>query len=356
MSLLSNLDLPTSDISSSFAGGALVDVTEASSQTSAEKTLLRIHGLTLRRGNAAVLDEVSLTLLKGRTLGLVGESGAGKSTLAMAVIGLLMAPEVELTGSMLYQGQQLVGLSDRHFSKLRGKKIGLIFQDATTSLDPCFTIGEQIIEPLRRHLGLTRTEALERAVDLLDSVGIPDARARLSAYPHQLSGGMQQRVMISIALACSPELLIADEPTSALDVTVQAQIMDLILQRVRATGASAVIVLHDLALTSQVCDDVAVMYAGQIVETGPAHLVLEQALHPYTIGLRSCVVEFDSSELVPLPGTVPSLSEMPTGCRFSSRCAYVKPKCLETRPPLEWIKGRWVACWQLDAIHLKATR
>lgn len=315
------------------------------------EALLHINGLTLRRGNAAVLDEVSLTLLKGRTLGLVGESGAGKSTLAMAIIGLLMAPEVQLTGSMLYQGQQLVGLSDKRFSQLRGKKIGLIFQDATTSLDPCFTIGDQIIEPLRRHLGLKRAEALERAVELLDSVGIPDARARLSAYPHQLSGGMQQRVMISIALACSPELLIADEPTSALDVTVQAQIMDLILRRVRATGASAVIVLHDLALTSQVCDDVAVMYAGQIVETGPAHLVLEQALHPYTIGLRSCVVEFDSAELVPLPGTVPSLAEMPTGCRFSSRCAYVKPKCRQARPPLEWVEGRWVACWELAVVH-----
>ena len=315
--------------------------------------LLRIDGLTLRRGKASVLDEVSLTLAKGRTLGLVGESGAGKSTLAMALIGLLMAPEVELSGSMLYQGLELVGLSDKRFAQLRGKKIGLIFQDATTSLDPCFTIGQQITEPLRRHLGLNRAEALERAVELLDSVGIPDARARLSAYPHQLSGGMQQRVMISIALACDPELLIADEPTSALDVTVQAQIMDLILRRVRATGASAVIVLHDLALTVQVCDDVAVMYAGQIVETGPAHLVLEQALHPYTIGLRSCVVEFDSAELVPLPGTVPSLSEMPTGCRFFSRCSYALPKCQEQRPKLEWREGRRVACWQRDVIHPK---
>ncbi|MEI6838663.1 MAG: ABC transporter ATP-binding protein [Alcaligenaceae bacterium] len=315
--------------------------------------LLHIDSLTLRRGKASVLDEVSLTLAKGRTLGLVGESGAGKSTLAMALIGLLMAPEVELSGSMLYQGQELVGLSDKRFAQLRGKKIGLIFQDATTSLDPCFTIGQQITEPLRRHLGLSRAEALERAVELLDSVGIPDARARLSAYPHQLSGGMQQRVMISIALACDPELLIADEPTSALDVTVQAQIMELILRRVRATGASAVIVLHDLALTAQVCDDVAVMYAGQIVETGPAHLVLEQALHPYTIGLRSCVVEFDSAELVPLPGTVPSLSEMPKGCRFFSRCSYALPKCQEQRPKLEWREGRRVACWQLDVIHLK---
>ncbi len=356
MGLLSVSDAITSESAGNVPKGALTSDADTNTQSSTERALLCINGLTLRRGNAAVLDEVSLTLLKGRTLGLVGESGAGKSTLAMAIIGLLMEPEVQLTGSMLYQEQQLVGLSDKHFSKLRGKKIGLIFQDATTSLDPCFTIGEQIIEPLRRHLGLKRTEALERAVELLDSVGLPDARARLSAYPHQLSGGMQQRVMISIALACSPELLIADEPTSALDVTVQAQIMDLILKRVRATGASAVIVLHDLALTSQVCDDVAVMYAGQIVETGPAHLVLEQALHPYTIGLRSCVVEFDSSELVPLPGTVPSLAEMPSGCRFSSRCAYVKPKCFEARPPLEWIEGRWVACWQLDAVHLRVMR
>lgn len=316
--------------------------------------LLRIENLTLYRGQASVLDRVSLTLLKGRTLGLVGESGAGKSTLAMAIIGLLMAPEVQITGSMLYQGEELVGMPDKYFQRLRGKKIGLIFQDATTSLDPCFTIGQQICEPLRRHLGLNRTDATERAVELLDSVGIPDARARLNAYPHQLSGGMQQRVMISIALACHPDLLIADEPTSALDVTVQAQIMDLILQRVRATGASAVIVLHDLALTAQVCDDIAVMYAGQIVETGPAHTVLENPSHPYTKGLRACVVEFDSPELSPMPGTVPALKDMPAGCRFSSRCTYAQPQCMEARPELEWREDRWVACWQYDHIHTEA--
>jgi oligopeptide/dipeptide ABC transporter ATP-binding protein len=318
--------------------------------TATAPDLLHIHALTLKRGQSAVLDEVSLGLQPGRTLGLLGESGAGKSTLAMAIIGLLTAPHVELRGSLRFAGTELVGLPEREFQRLRGSRIGLIFQDATASLDPCFTIGQQICEPLRRHLKLTRRQAVERAVALLDSVGIPDARARLGAFPHQLSGGMQQRVMISIALACDPELLIADEPTSALDVTIQAQIMELILRRVRSLGSSAIFVLHDLALASQVCDDIAVMYGGQIVETGPADAVLRRPLHPYTVGLRSCVVELDSARLTPLPGTMPSAHQMPPGCRFASRCPYRQDRCEAARPPQEWRDGRQVACWRIDDI------
>jgi oligopeptide/dipeptide ABC transporter ATP-binding protein len=321
-----------------------------SDASSAATDLLRIDGLTLKRGRAAVLDKVSLTLKAGRTIGLLGESGAGKSTLAMAIIGLLTAPQVHLEGSLQFADIELVGLPEKQFQKLRGNRIGLIFQDATASLDPCFTIGQQICEPLRRHLKLTRKQAIERAVELLDSVGIPDARARLAAFPHQLSGGMQQRVMISIALACDPELLIADEPTSALDVTIQAQIMELILRRVRGLGSSAIFVLHDLALASQVCDDIAVMYGGQIVETGPADAVLRRPLHPYTVGLRSCVVELDSERLVPLPGTMPSADQMPAGCRFASRCPYRQDRCEAARPPLESREGRLVACWRIDEI------
>ncbi|WP_187394901.1 ABC transporter ATP-binding protein [Pigmentiphaga aceris] len=317
---------------------------------SATPDLLQIHAFTLKRGRAAVLDKVSLSLKAGRTLGLLGESGAGKSTLAMAIIGLLTAPQVDVQGSLKFADIELVGLPEKQFQKLRGSRIGLIFQDATASLDPCFTIGQQICEPLRRHLKLSRKQAIERAVALLDSVGIPDARARLSAFPHQLSGGMQQRVMISIALACDPELLIADEPTSALDVTIQAQIMELILRRVRSLGSSAIFVLHDLALASQVCDDIAVMYGGQIVETGPADAVLRRPLHPYTVGLRSCVVELDSERLVPLPGTMPGADQMPEGCRFASRCAYRQARCDTTRPPLEMRDGRLLACWRIDEI------
>ena len=312
--------------------------------------LLTVQDLTLERGGNAVLDRVTLSLGAGRTLGLLGESGAGKSTLAMALIGLLQAPEVRMQGSMRFDGEELVGLPERRFQTLRGRRIGLVFQDASAALDPCFTIGDQVCEPLRRHLRLDRRQAIERAVELLDSVGIPDARTRLAAYPHQLSGGMQQRVMISIALACNPELLIADEPTSALDVTIQAQIMELILTRVRALGSSAIFVLHDLALASQVCDDIAVMYAGQIVETGPAQAVLGHPLHPYTVGLRRCVVELDSVQLEPLAGTVPGAADMPAGCRFATRCPHARPRCAAERPPLMQRAGRSLACWEIDRL------
>jgi oligopeptide/dipeptide ABC transporter ATP-binding protein len=312
--------------------------------------LLEIERFTLRRGRAAVLDQVSLSLGAGATLGLLGESGAGKSTLALAIIGLLQAPEVGLEGSMKFAGEELVGLAEPRFRKLRGNRIGLVFQDAAASLDPCFTIGTQICEPLVRHLGLSAKESIERAVALLDSVGMPEARARLAAYPHQLSGGMQQRVMIAIALACNPQLLIADEPTSALDVTIQAQIMELILKQVRGLGSSAIFVLHDLALASQVCDEIAVLYAGQIVEIGPAANVLGRPMHPYTIGLRSCVVELESQFLRPLAGSVPGLDEMPPGCHFCTRCSYAEAICAERRPPLEVRDGRRVACWFVDSI------
>ncbi|RPH43868.1 MAG: ABC transporter ATP-binding protein [Burkholderiales bacterium] len=313
--------------------------------TGTGEALLRIDRLSLKRGRNTVLDEVSLSLGRGRSLGLLGESGAGKSTLAMAIIGLLREPEVGLSGSLVFDGTELTELSESRFQTLRGRRIGLIFQDAMGSLDPCFTVGSQICEPLRRHLKLDKRQALDRAAQLLDSVGIPDARARLSAYPHQLSGGMQQRVMIAIALACDPELLIADEPTSALDVTIQAQIMTLVMDRVRALGSSAVFVLHDLALAAQVCDEVAVMYGGQIVETGPSALLLGSPLHPYTQGLRACVVELDSHELEPLAGNVPDPGDMPPGCRFATRCPKAGPRCTQVRPPLVELEGRRVACW-----------
>jgi oligopeptide/dipeptide ABC transporter ATP-binding protein len=316
--------------------------------------LLSLQDFTLRRGPHAVLDAVTLTLGPGRTLGLLGESGAGKSTLAMALIGLLRPPEVELFGSMVFAGTELVGLPEAQYRALRGNRIGLVFQDATASLDPCFTVGQQICEPLKRHLGLGSREAAARAIELLTQVGIPDARSRLNAYPHQLSGGMQQRVMISIALACNPQLLIADEPTSALDVTIQAQIMELILLQVRASGSSAIFVLHDLALAAQVCDDIAVLYAGQLVETGPATAVLGTPKHPYTIGLRSCVVELDSELLKPLVGSVPSLNEMPDGCHFCTRCPHAIPRCFKERPPLIAYQGRAVACWLIADLPTSA--
>lgn len=310
--------------------------------------LLEVSDFSLRRGDAAVLDRVGLTLRPGETLGVIGESGAGKSTLAMAVIGLLREPEVGLSGSLRFHGEELTGLAEARYRKLRGNRIGLIFQDATAALNPCYTVGAQIAEPLRRHLGLSKWDARERAVELMTSVGIPEPRLRLNAYPHELSGGMQQRVMIAIALACNPELLLADEPTSALDVTIQAQIMELILERVRALNSSAIFVLHDLALGAQVCDRIAVMYAGQIVEEGPSAEVLARPLHPYTRGLKSCVVELGSEDLQPIPGQVPPLNAMPEGCRFAPRCPKAQDVCRRERPAPETRDGRQVACWFID--------
>ncbi len=310
--------------------------------------LLDVRDFSLRRGRAVVLDGVNLTLHPGETLGLIGESGAGKSTLALALIGLLRAPEVQLGGSLRFRGTELTQLREAEYRRLRGSKIGLIFQDATAALNPCFTVGAQIAEPLRRHLGLSKRDSRERAAELMHSVGIPEPRLRLDAYPHELSGGMQQRVMIAIALACNPELLLADEPTSALDVTIQAQIMELILERVRALNSSAVFVLHDLALGAQVCDRIAVMYAGQIVEEGPSEHVLAAPLHPYTRGLKSCVVELESRMLAPIPGQVPPLDAMPAGCRFAPRCPKAKAVCGEQRPVADMRDGRQVACWFID--------
>lgn len=316
--------------------------------TETPEPLLDVRGLSLRRGKAVVLDGVDLALCPGETLGLIGESGAGKSTLAMALIGLLRAPEVQIDGSMRFRGTELVGLREADYCRLRGSKIGLIFQDATAALNPCFTVGEQIAEPLKRHLRLSKWDRRQRAAELMQSVGIPEPRLRLDAYPHELSGGMQQRVMIAIALACNPELLLADEPTSALDVTIQAQIMELILERVRALNSSAIFVLHDLALGAQVCDRIAVMYAGQIVEEGPSERVLAAPLHPYTRGLKSCVVELGSGTLQPIPGQVPPLSAMPEGCRFAPRCPKAQAICSERRPPAVTHCGRQVACWFME--------
>ena len=321
---------------------------QAAERPDIQEPLLDVRDFSLRRGQAVVLDGVSLALQPGETLGLIGESGAGKSTLALALIGLLRAPEVQLEGSLRFRGTELTGLRETDYRRLRGNKIGLIFQDATAALNPCFTVGQQIAEPLKRHLGLSKWACRERAAELMHSVGIPEPRLRLDAYPHELSGGMQQRVMIAIALACNPELLLADEPTSALDVTIQAQIMELILDRVRELNSSAVFVLHDLALGAQVCDRIAVMYAGQIVEEGPSERVLAAPLHPYTQGLKSCVVELGSRTLEPITGQVPPLNAMPSGCRFAPRCPKAKAVCSEQRPQAETHDGRQVACWFID--------
>jgi len=307
--------------------------------------LLSLQAFSLARGKVDVLDNVAFELGRGQTIGLIGESGAGKSTIALAIIGLLRPPEVALRGSIRFDGVELTGLAEAQYRRLRGNRIGLVFQDATAALNPCFTVGAQLAEPLSRHLGLRGTERRQRSIELLESVGIGEAALRLDAFPHELSGGMQQRVMIAMALACDPQLLIADEPTSALDVTIQAQIMELILERVRARSASAIFVLHDLALAAQVCDRVVVLYAGQVVEVAPAGELFAAPRHPYTRALRACSIELGQEQaLAPIPGSVPGLEDLPAGCRFAPRCDRASARCAQT-PPLVSDGIRSVACW-----------
>ncbi|MDF2994380.1 MAG: transporter ATP-binding protein [Xanthobacteraceae bacterium] len=318
---------------------------EPSTAPASPAPLLAVEGLSLTRGDKLILDEVSFTLDKGATLALVGESGAGKSTIALALIGLLTRPEVGLTGHIGLDGTDLVTASARDWARLRGRKVAMVFQDASSALNPCFTVGSQLMTPLRRLAGMGKRAARKRAIELLESVGLSDAEARLEAYPHQLSGGMQQRVMIAIALSTNPDLLLADEPTSALDVTIQAQIVRLILEETRRRGASCVFVLHDLALASQACDHIVVLYGGQVMEAGPSEVVLREPLHPYTIGLKACVLEIDTEELTPLPPGAPSFASHKPGCRFAPRCASALERCQREKPPLQMVRGRKLACW-----------
>ncbi len=312
----------------------------------AEAPLLDVRGLTLHRGARKILDGVDLKIERSRSLALVGESGAGKSTIAMALMGLLDSDRVRIEGEARHTSEgDLVGADETVWARLRGRRFAMVFQDAASALNPCFTIGSQITSPLRRLMGLSRAEAKRRAIELLESVGLNDAPSRLSAYPHQLSGGMQQRVMIAIALACDPELLFADEPTSALDVTIQAQIVRLILDQTRARGASCVFVLHDLALASQACDTVVVLYAGQVMEAGPTEVLLRRPRHPYTKALAACVLEIETETLEAPTGGIPSFDRMPVGCRYADRCPRALPRCTDTRPPLADFDGRSLACW-----------
>lgn len=306
---------------------------------------LSIRDLTVYRGTAKILDRVSLDVGQGETVALVGESGAGKSTIATAIMRLLDGAKIEGQATLAGAGD-LLQLKDREMVKLRGRKLSMIFQDAGAALNPCYTVGSQLTSAIRRNLGLSRGDAKLRAVELMTQVGINDPAARLSAYPHQLSGGMQQRVMVAIALAANPDLLLADEPTSALDVTIQAQIVRLILQQTRARGAGCIFVLHDLALASQACDRIVVLYAGQVVESGPARDVLDHARHPYTKQLKSCVLEIGTTDLTAPEGTVPSHEDMPPGCRFATRCPRAQDRCWSQAPPLTQADGaHQFACW-----------
>ncbi|TCO52274.1 dipeptide/oligopeptide/nickel ABC transporter permease/ATP-binding protein [Actinocrispum wychmicini] len=308
--------------------------------TKETRAVLSVSGLTVQvpgpGGNVSVVDDVALEIAKGEVYGLVGESGCGKSMTALALMGLVPPPARLTAGSVRLGGRELAGLDERALSGIRGNEISLIFQDPIASLSPVHTIGRQIGEPLRAHRGMSRRDALDRAGELLNLVGVPDARRRLGDYPFQFSGGMAQRVAIAAALACEPKLLIADEPTTALDVSVQRQVLDLLLDLRDRFSMSILLITHDLGVIADVCDRVSVMYAGQIVETADVDTLFQAPRHPYTAALLDAMPTVrDAGETLPtIPGTVPPPWEWPTGCRFNPRCEYAVDSCREAIIPL----------------------
>ena len=302
--------------------------------------LLEIENLSVefpsQNGVMHAVDGVSLSLEEGEVLGIVVESGSGKSVTMMALMGLVAYPGRVSADKLRFAGHDLLALSGRERNRLTGKDVAMIFQDPTTSLNPCFSIGFQITETLRLHLGLDRKAARHQAIALLEQVGIPAAESRLKAYPHQLSGGMNQRVMIAMAIACNPRLLIADEPTTALDVTIQAQILDLLRSLQKERGMALVLITHNMGVVSEMAQRVAVMYAGQIMEEQSAHALFNTPQHPYTEALLSALPERSdgSARLATIPGMVPGLYDRPSGCLFAPRCAYATDHLCMERPVL----------------------
>jgi oligopeptide/dipeptide ABC transporter ATP-binding protein len=288
------------------------------------------------RQDLEVLSDVNFELRPRQTLGLVGESGSGKSMTAYAVMGLLARNARVTDGSVLLGDVDLLTLDKKQLSDVRGRDIGMIYQEARRSLNPAFTVGDQIAEVVRRHEGATRRDARRRAVELLDMVRIPRAAERADDYPHMFSGGMCQRVMLAVALACRPTVLIADEPTTALDVTVQASVLSLLHDLQDELGMAMLLITHDLGVVADICDDVAVMYAGRIVERAPAEDLFLRPAHPYTEGLLGAIpnVLAPTDRFVAIPGNVPPLDQMPQGCRFHPRCPYAQPRCTSEQPPL----------------------
>jgi oligopeptide/dipeptide ABC transporter ATP-binding protein len=322
--------------------------------------LLQVDGLQVefrtRAGIAHVLDGVGFSLMPGETLGIVGESGCGKSITALSVMGLVPQPPGRIVGgSIKLKDEDLLQAADARMRQIRGNDVSMIFQEPMTSLNPVFTVGDQIAETVMLHEGLSRRDAWERATEMLKAVHIPAPQHRVKEYPHQLSGGMRQRVMIAMALACRPEVLIADEPTTALDVTVQAQVFDLLLELRETTGTAIILITHDMGAIAEMADRVAVMYAGRIIETGAVDSILENPDHPYTRGLISCVPHLEAEPsverppLVEIPGVVPPLTELGIGCAFEPRCVERLEKCAAARPEVFASEdGHHTACWLMD--------
>jgi oligopeptide/dipeptide ABC transporter ATP-binding protein len=315
---------------------AVTDPSDALSAATTQQPLLAVRDLTIgfptADGVALAVQDVSLSASAGETLGIVGESGCGKSVSLRALLGLVPEPGRVLGGEIAWGGADLLRLDRRAMREVRGREISMIFQDPMESLNPVFSVGDQLVEVLRKRKGLARGAARRRAVELLDRVGIPSAAQRLRDYPHQLSGGMRQRVMIAIAIACEPRLLLADEPTTALDVTIQDQILTLLAELQRETGLAMLLVSHDLGVVAQVADRVAVMYAGRVVETGPVEQVLEAPRHPYTAGLIASAPHGSAgsgARLETIGGSPPSIVDRPAGCAFAPRCGHAVERCAE---------------------------
>jgi oligopeptide/dipeptide ABC transporter ATP-binding protein len=309
---------------------------------------LRVQFWT-RRGTVHAVNGISFAISPGETLGIVGESGCGKSVTSLALLGILPRAGRIVGGTAMFGGRDLLHLSDRELRSVRGREIAMIFQDPMTSLNPVLTIGRQIREALETHFGTGRDEANRRAAELLDRVGIPSAKARLRDYPHQFSGGMRQRAMIAMALACEPKLLIADEPTTALDVTIQAQILDLLRELVREQGAALILITHDLGVVAGMCERVNVMYAGLFMETGSAEQLFGSPRHPYTLGLLESIPRLDASrraQLKPIPGAPRDMLRAPSACPFQPRCRFEVEQSRDEVPPLRELEsGHFVACF-----------
>ncbi len=316
--------------------------------------ILSVRDLTVefvtRRGTLRALDRISFDVARGEVLGVVGESGAGKSVTGSAIIGLIDPPGRIAGGEVRLSGERIDDLPDDAMRKVRGKRIGMIFQDPLTSLNPLYRISEQLIETIRVHTDLDASQARARAIALLDEVGIPAPEKRIDSYPHEFSGGMRQRVVIALALCAEPQFIIADEPTTALDVSVQAQIIALIKTLCRERGTSVMLVTHDMGVIAETADRVAVMYAGRIAEIGPVRDVVKEPLHPYAKGLMGAIpsLEGETARLVQIPGSMPRLSAIPPGCAFNPRCAQAFDRCRTERPELIAVGSRKVACHLYD--------
>jgi oligopeptide/dipeptide ABC transporter ATP-binding protein len=328
-------------------------------------SLLSINNLTIsftvEGKKLTAVENLSFSIGKGETIGVVGESGCGKSVTALSILGLNPSPPATIdAGSIRYQGQELIGLSDKQYSSIRGNSIAMIFQEPMTALNPVFTIGDQIGEVFQIHQGANKARARELAIEMMKKVGIPEPERRIDDYPHQFSGGMRQRAMIAMALACRPSVLIADEPTTALDVTIQAQILDLMQNLKQETGMSIIFITHDLGIVAEMCDKILVMYAGHAVEMAPTKIFFQKPLHPYTQGLLGSLITLTSKPgdaLSTIKGDVPPLGQWPKGCHFASRCPYADEHCYNVVPVMrECGDQHQVACHKVEIAGVVPSR